>query len=183
VAGFIEMVSEGEISREAVLIFLTVGNWHKGFDRLVRAVDDLKDKGVITEEVKAQIGSGCFRPNNLTIIDYCSPSEFVNFINEARLVISHAGVGTMGETIKRSKPIIVVPRKASLGEVGNDHQFITAKQLHAEGKILVAWDVAELPVKIIEAETFVPVRDNGAEKIIQTVEAFINKLAEQKGKR
>ena len=165
------------------MIFLTVGNWHKGFDRLVRAVDDLKGRGVIAEEVKAQIGSGNYRPKHLTVIKYCSPNEFIDNMTEARIVISHAGVGTMGQAIKLEKSIIVVPRKASMGEVSNDHQFITAKQLQAEGKILVAWDTAELPSKIIAAEKFVPIRNNGAKKIIRAVDEFISKLAEQKGKR
>jgi len=165
------------------LIFLTVGNWHKGFDRLVQAVDGLKERGVIAEEVKAQTGSGSYRPKRLTVLNYCSPDEFIDNMTEARIVISHAGVGTMGQAIKLGKSIIVVPRKAAMGEVSNDHQFITAKQLQAEGKILVAWDTSELPSKIIEAEKFVPAQECGDEKIIQAVDEFISKLAERKVKR
>ena len=37
------------------MIFLTVGSRY-GFDRLVRAVDGLVERGVITDEVVAQIG-------------------------------------------------------------------------------------------------------------------------------
>ena len=37
------------------MIFLTVGSWYRGFDRLVCAVDALKETGEIAEEVIAQI--------------------------------------------------------------------------------------------------------------------------------
>ena len=89
----------------------------------------------------------------------------------------------MGQAIKLEKVIIVVPRKAAMGEVSNNHQFITAKQLQAEGKIIVAWDTSELPSKITEAGTFVPVQECGDEKIMQAVDEFISKLAKRKVKR
>ncbi|MHC4572974.1 MAG: glycosyltransferase [Planctomycetota bacterium] len=155
------------------MIFLTVGTWYRGFDRLVKAVDELAGIGVLTEEVIAQTGYGSYRADYLTTIGFCSPDDFANLVSSARLVVSHAGMGTVIQALKQCKPLIVVPRCRSLGEVGNNHQFATARQLEAEGKVLVAYDVSQLPARLKEADAFTPSQSNGSEKILQTVQGFI----------
>lgn len=162
------------------MIFLAVGSWHKGFDRLVKAVDELKGCGIIAEEVKAQIGEGKYKPNNLKVVDYYCSDEFARAIRQARIVISHAGMGTIIETTRQGKPIIVVPRKAELGEANTDHQFNTAKQLEAEGKILVAYEESELPVKLEEAKTFVPAKSESCQEILRVVQKFIEDVVRRK---
>ena len=162
------------------MIFLTVGNWHKGFDRLVKAMDELKTQNLITENVTAQIGSGRYSPANLKVIDYCSPSKFLDFITESSVIITHAGIGTIGQAIDLSKPVVVVPRKAELGECSNNHQWTTAKQLEKEGKILVAYEVSELRDKLQQAKGFVPAKKQSGQKIIQAVELFLKKSAATK---
>jgi len=158
------------------LIFLTVGTWYKGYDRLVEAVDDLAGHGIIKDTVTAQIGYGSYKPKHLKTIEFCSPSEFTDLISNARFVISHAGMGTIIETIKRGKPIIVVPRIKALGEVSNNHQFVTAKQLESERRILAAYDVSELPAKLVEVDTFVPNKESSESGILREVQKFIDSL-------
>lgn len=165
------------------MIFLTVGNWHKGFDRLVEAVDQLKAQNLIAEDVLAQIGSGRYKPTNLNAIDYCSPIQFLDFIAKSRLIITHAGIGTIAEALKLKRAVIVVPRKAELGECYDNHQWTTAKQLEKEGKVLVAYEVSELPDKLKKAKNFVPTKAQGGQKIVQAVEEFLNGLVEQKMQR
>ncbi len=162
------------------MIFLTIGTWRVGYNRLVEAVDELLSSGVITEEVIAQTGYSSYKPKHMTVIEFCSPGEFRNLISKAGLVISHAGMGTIIETVQLLKPLITVPRRRSLGEVDNDHQFTTAKQLEAEGKILVAYEVSELPAKLQQAKSFVPVQSNNDDKIVKTIQEFIERLAERK---
>lgn len=164
------------------MIFLTVGNWHKGFDRLVKAVDELKYRSIITEEVINQIGEGKYKPLNLKTLEYCSPDEFVKIIVRARIIISHAGMGTIFQATRLNKAVIVVPRKASLGEHYDDHQFATAKVLESENKVLVAYDISELPDKLKEAETFTPAQGKSDGRIVQAVDEFISKLAKRKVK-
>ncbi len=155
------------------MIFLTVGTQFP-FDRLVKAVDELVGNGVITDRVIAQTGHSLYKPKNMTVMEFCSPSEFRNLICRAWLVISHVGMGTIIETTKRGKPIIVVPRKAKLGEANTDHQFDTAKVLAKEGRLLVAFETEDLPVKLKEAESFVPTQGKGSQEILDAVKAFID---------
>jgi UDP-N-acetylglucosamine transferase subunit ALG13 len=143
-------------------------------------VDRLKGCLVITEDVIAQIGSGSYNPTNLNVIDYCSPTEFVDIMIKARVIITHTGIGTIGQAIELSKPVIVVPRKAELGECSNNHQWATAKQLEKEGKILVAYETSELVDKLEQAQNFAPSEKQVGQKIIQAVEAFLEELAAEK---
>lgn len=169
-----------KVCGEIILIFLTVGTWRVGYDRLVKAVDELLGSGVITEEVIAQTGHSSYKPKHMTVVEFCSPQEFRKLISEAELVISHAGMGTIIETVQLRKPLIVVPRRRSLGEVDNDHQFTTAKQLESEGKVLVAYEVSELPAKLKQAKTFVPTQGESSQKILHAVKEVIDGIAAKK---
>ena len=95
------------------MIFLTVGTWRVGYNRLVEAVDELLGSGVIAEEVIAQTGYSAYKPKHMTVIEFCSPGEFRNLISKAGVVISHAGMGTIIETVQLLKPLIAVPPRPS----------------------------------------------------------------------
>ena len=83
---------------------------------------------------------------------FCSPDNFTSNIKIARVIITHAGIGTIIQAVELEKPVIVVPRKASLGEHVDDHQYITAETLEKEGKILVAYEVSELPDRLLQLD-------------------------------
>lgn len=160
------------------MIFVTVGTWRLGYNRLLKAVDELVSHGVIDEEVIGQTGYSSYRPTNMKVTEFCSPAEFRNMISKARMVISHAGMGTIIETLQQRKALVAVPRRRSLGEADNDHQLATAKQLEGEGKILVAYEVSELPVKLEQAKSFVPrTEEEGCQKILHEVQAFVDSVA------
>lgn len=162
------------------MIFLTVGNWPAGFDRLVQAIDELKGRAVITEDIVAQVAFGRYQPAHLKTMAFCSPTEFIQNVEAARLVVTHAGIGSVGQAAMMNKPVIVVPRKADLGEAGDNHQWTTAKQLEQEGKVLVAYETTALPEKLKQAETFVPVREEGGRHIVSLVESFVADIAKKK---
>lgn len=162
------------------MIFVTVGTWYKGYDRLLKAIDSLVESKEIDEEVIAQIGYSSYKPQNTENIEFCSPKEFEDYVLKARLVITHAGIGSIATAILAEKPVIVVPRRAELGEVSNNHQFITAKQLEEEGKVLAAYDVGDLPQKLRQAEIFVPNKSQMSEGIINAVQEFIDDVASEK---
>ena len=162
------------------MIFLTVGSWHRGFDRLIKAVDEFKRQGIITEEVNTQIGEGKYKPTNMKAQEYYSPDEFVKAISRARIVIAHAGMGAIIEATRQGIPIIVVPRKAKLGEANDDHQFDTAKALEQESKILVAHETKDIPCKLKEAETFVPSQRKDSQQIIDEIQVFIDNVIAKK---
>lgn len=165
------------------MILLTVGSWHRGFDRLVKAVDELKQQGVIAEDVHAQIGDGKYKPEHLKWVDYIEPAEFDSLTEQSRLLIAHAGMGTIATALKYSKPIIVMPRKHELGEHIDNHQFATVEALEKENKIIAAYEVEQLPEKLEQAKSFVPAKGNDAEGILTAVQEFINQVEIEKNNK
>lgn len=124
------------------MIFVTVGT-QLPFDRLVRVVDEWAGRAGRTDVV-AQIGSSSLSPKFMRFHEHIPPAEFSRHVEEADLVISHAGMGTILNALCLGKPIIVMPRQARLGEHRNDHQLATARRFRELGRITVAMDDGEL---------------------------------------
>jgi UDP-N-acetylglucosamine transferase subunit ALG13 len=182
VAAAAKVLCEGTVFRETALIFLTVGNWHKGFDRLTQAVDNMIEQGIIKDKIIAQIGPGLYKPRHYEYAEFISSQQFTQNLSQCCLVISHAGIGTISQALEISKTIIVVPRKPELGEISNDHQFTTARQLEKEGKVLAAYEIEQLGEKLKQAESFKPNINSQQCQIFETVEKFLADLEQKKRK-
>ena len=125
------------------MIFVTVGNMDP-FDRLIKAIDHWALANSSNEKIFAQIGDGQYVPANCEYVRRLSPGDFAKRFQEARLIVSHAGVGTIITALELAKPIIVMPKKASLGEQRNDHQLATVRHLKRSELMMVVDSEAEL---------------------------------------
>lgn len=114
------------------MIFVTLGTQDKQFKRLLEAVDSLD----IDEKIVAQIGSTDFSSAKMEIYKYMNLDEFTKYMNEARVVITHAGVGTIIMGLKLHKKMIVAARKKEFKEHVNDHQLQILENFSNEGYIL-----------------------------------------------
>lgn len=124
------------------MIFLTVGT-QLAFDRLVGAVDDWCGKHP-SISVFAQVGPTKLKIEHMESRDFLSPEETKKMVLASKLIIAHAGMGSVLTALKYRKPILIVPRKASLGEHRNEHQLATANWLEGHLGIHVAWDETEI---------------------------------------
>jgi UDP-N-acetylglucosamine transferase subunit ALG13 len=128
------------------VIFVTVGG-QLPFDRLVHAVDRWASDKQRTD-VFAQIGKSSSPPKHIEWERLLSPPDFQAKAREANVIIAHAGVGSILTALDLRKPIVVLPRRAHLGEHRNDHQWATVKHLSQDVGIVVAEDedalIAEL---------------------------------------
>ena len=95
------------------------------FDRLVEAVDRWAAERGRTD-IFAQIGPSEMRPEHLEWTRFLEPAEYRSRIEEATAVVAHAGVGTILIALELGRPLLVLPRRASLGETRSDHQVATA---------------------------------------------------------
>lgn len=134
------------------MIFVTVGTHEQQFDRLVKAVDDLKANGAIDEPVYVQAGYSTYVP------EHCEHSQFVPFkqmkdyMAGADVVITHGGPSSFIEAMAAGKVPIVVPRRGDLNEHVNDHQADFVRIVaERQGGIVPVYDVAELPQAIERA--------------------------------
>ena len=109
------------------MIFVTVGT-QLPFDRLINAVDTWASRNPDIEII-AQIGPTDIQPINMQYSSFLSPDKADEYFVQASLIVSHAGMGSILTALKYRKPILILPRRASLSEHRNDHQMATAKWL------------------------------------------------------
>lgn len=124
------------------MIFVTVGV-QLPFDRLIRAVDSWAGRQGRTD-IMAQAGSSAYQPQHLAMRGTLAPSEFRHLVGEAELIIAHAGMGSIITALELGKRIVVMPRRADLGEHRNDHQLSTARYMSEQNLVTVAKDADEL---------------------------------------
>lgn len=129
------------------MILVTVG-MQLGFDRLIAAMDALAP--TLGMPVIAQTGKGTYRPQHMDARDKIAPAEFETLVGRARLIVAHAGIGTVLTAARCGKPILLMPRRADRAEHRNDHQLATVRKLAGRPGILVAMDETELAERIAQ---------------------------------
>jgi UDP-N-acetylglucosamine transferase subunit ALG13 len=130
------------------VIFVTVGT-QLAFDRLIGAIDDWAGAAP-GREVFAQAGPTQLQPRHIEYAPFVDPEECRARMLAADAIVAHAGMGTILTALEMGKPLLVVPRRAALGEHRNDHQLATARRFAELGKVKVAFDEHELPALLDE---------------------------------
>lgn len=131
------------------MIFVTIGSLLP-FDRLVRAVDESIPHWP-GETFRAQIGDGAYEPRNMPFDRMLSAKAFGESVREAKLIIAHAGMGSLISAAEAAKPIVVMPRRLAFDEISTDHQVATAKRMSERPGLYLAMDEGELPGAISRA--------------------------------
>ena len=155
------------------MIYVTIGT-QLPFDRLIKFMDELAPQ--IDEEIIAQVHRCSFKPQHIKTVEFLAPDEFTKLFDSARLIVSHAGIGTILTALQKDKPIIIFPRIAALGEHRNEHQLATAKRFKEMGVLNVAMDEKEL-AEMLLGGNLAPQKHIGssaAPSLIQAVEDFID---------
>ena len=127
------------------MIFVTVGTHEQPFDRLLKEVDELVEKGVITEEVFIQTGYSTYIPKNCKWSKLLSFDKMDELMERADIIITHGGPATFMSAIAKGKKPIVVPRQEKYGEHVNDHQLDFAQHVKERyNSIEVVEDISNL---------------------------------------
>jgi UDP-N-acetylglucosamine transferase subunit ALG13 len=114
------------------MIFVSVGTNEARFDRLLRAVAELP----LDEELIVQHGhSARIERDGAELVDFFSFEEMVATILRARVVVTHAGVGSVMVSLANGKCPVVVPRRKSFGEAVDDHQLQLGRRFAAAGLV------------------------------------------------
>lgn len=120
------------------MIFATVGT-QLPFDRLLQGLDSWAERNP-NIPVLAQTGATRRRFRNIETVEHLGQSEFRVRFDAARLVVAHAGMGTILSAAETGKPLILMPRRAKFGEHRNDHQQDTAREMMRLSNVSVAED-------------------------------------------
>jgi UDP-N-acetylglucosamine transferase subunit ALG13 len=131
------------------VIFVTVGT-QLPFERMVATVDAWAARQSPAPNILAQVGDGRTDYMSLRCVHSLDGESYQTAVSEARLIVAHAGTGSILTALDHGVPVIVMPRDHLRGEHRDDHQQQTARQLEKMGLVAVAWDEAALP-RLIEA--------------------------------
>jgi exopolysaccharide biosynthesis glucuronosyltransferase PssE len=122
------------------VIFVTVGTNEAPFDRLLRAVDELQ----LDEELVVQHGASSVRPRGATCLESLAFDDLVEHVRGARVVVTHAGVGSILVGRANGRRPVVVPRLQRFGEAVDDHQLGLARRLAADGVVTLVEEAVSL---------------------------------------
>ena len=121
------------------MIFVTIGT-SEPFDRLIGVIGELNTN----EEIVAQVGVSKLRPSGVQCRDFLSFDETLEYMRGARIVIAHAGVGTVLSALRVGHLPVVATRLREYGEAVDDHQVAFARRLAERGLVRLVEDLSRL---------------------------------------
>lgn len=154
------------------MIFATVGT-QLPFPRFVAALDGIAARHRL--EIFAQTNEPTASYPNLRTRANLGPAELEAAAAEADLIAGHAGIGTVLLAKRLRRPLILFPRRASLGEHRNEHQLATVAHLKQMTGIHVAEDEAALEALLCTSflEPATPEASPSRELLIERLRTFI----------
>jgi UDP-N-acetylglucosamine transferase subunit ALG13 len=136
------------------VILVTIGT-SDPFDRLLAAVARLP----ADEEIVAQCGTSAVHPENARCVTFLPFDELSALVCTARVVIMHAGAGSVLTALAAGRRPVAVPRLRRYGEAVDDHQVEFGRSLAAAGLITLVEDPGHLAGAIAAAPAAPPGRD------------------------
>lgn len=159
------------------MILVLLGTQNNSFHRLLEEIEQNIKDGTIKEEVIVQAGYTKFESDKMKIIDLMSKEQLDKFQDEADLIITHGGVGSIISSIEKRKKVIAVPRMHEYGEHVNNHQKEIVKDFNDKGYIIGIEKVENLKQAIIKSREFEPKKYKpNNEKMLKIIEEFIDKV-------
>ncbi len=159
-----------------LMILVTLGTQDKSFERLLKAIDQQIEKGLIKEKVIVQAGYTKYKSSNMEIFDLVPQKEMDELIEKSRIVITHGGVGTILSAIKKKKIVIAAARLKKYKEHVNDHQKQIIKEFTKRGYILELRDFNQLDKILEKSKTFHPKKfESNTQNMVNLIEDYIEK--------
>ncbi|MCI6271548.1 MAG: hypothetical protein MR601_01230 [Erysipelotrichaceae bacterium] len=158
------------------MILVTLGTQDKEFVRLLNAVEKAILEKEITDDVIVQAGFTNFKSQNMKVFDYIDIDLFNKYVDEASLIITHGGVGTIMNALSKGKKIIGAARLAKYGEHHNDHQIEILENFDENGYLIYAKELDDFGKYIKNIKTFTPKQyKSNTENMINLIRNYINK--------
>lgn len=133
------------------MIFVVVGTQKFQLNRLLKEIDTEIEKGIIKEEVFAQIGNSDYTPKHYKFKKFINKDEFEKIMEECTILITHSGVGTIISGLNHNKPVIIYPRLKKYNEHVDDHQTEIAKSFSEMNYVLLCNENDDLSSLLEEA--------------------------------
>lgn len=115
------------------MILVTLGTQDQ---KMYRILDMLEHSNIKDKIVVQAGGSSDYKSDKMEIIKFVSMDEMDKLLDEADIVITHGGSGSILSAIKKGKKVLAIPRLSKYHEHINDHQTEIVSEYVKEGYIL-----------------------------------------------
>lgn len=132
--------------------FVSIGNAKNHFSRLLNAVDNNAE--FLPKPILIQHGHTPFQSHHCDLIEFINMDQFIKHVQDAEILLLHAGAGSVLHSLNAGKCPIIMPRRAKFHEHVNDHQVDFATILSNEGKAMIIDNEAELRDAISKVKNF-----------------------------
>ena len=152
------------------MILVTLGTQKQQFTRLLDYIENAN----IKDEIIVQAGHTKYESKKMKIFDFIDYEKMNEYIDEADIIITHGGTGSIVGPLKKGKKVIACARKQKYGEHVDDHQEQIVTIFADEGYILEidedkSLDDALNKMKKFNPKKFVSNTDNFIEHLKDTI--------------
>lgn len=155
------------------MILVLCGTQKQDFTRMIKLVEQVSK----LEKVVVQAGHNQYESNSMEIFSFVSNDKIQKLYEEADLIVTHAGAGSMLQAIQNHKKIIAVPRLEKYGEHVNDHQIELAQKFESLGYLIAYQDGEDFTQVYQRAKQFQPrpylLRGNMVDLIDNKIKTYI----------
>ena len=155
------------------MILVTLGTQKEAFTRLFDSIENSK----INDKIIVQAGYNKYNSKKMELFDFIPYDEMQKLIDEADLIITHGGTGSIIMPLKKGKKIIAMPRLSKYLEHVDDHQTQIVDVFQEEGYILVCNDGDDLDDIYEKSKEFKP------KKYVSNTDNFINEIKKEIDKK
>lgn len=149
------------------MILVTLGTQDQKFYRLLDALENSKIKDKIIVQAG---GSSDYQSKKMEIFRFIDYKDMEKYIDDADLIITHGGTGSIIMPLQKGKKVIACARLEKYGEHINDHQKELVSVFAEEGYILEFNDGDDIDELIKKSKSFKP------KKYVSNTENFIKNL-------
>ena len=108
-------------------VYVTLGTQDKEFTRILEYVERLIEENILIDNIYIQKGKTnytfkCKNMKKLIVFDFKSIKEIEKILKDVDLVISHAGVGSILDSLKKEKEIAEEFQKLGYRKVANTYE-------------------------------------------------------------
>ena len=160
------------------MIFVTLGTQKFQFDRILKELDKLIDENKLKkEDIMVQNVCQEYQPKNFKTFRLKPQEEIDKITEDAEIIITHSGTGSIINSLKMGKRIIIVPRRKEFGEHVDNHQLELAEVFHEKYNIPIVTQMDTLYDVIKKIDEYKPIKwEENNEKLIKSIENKINEL-------
>ena len=159
------------------MILVLLGTFNIEFPRPLKAIECFIRNNAINEDIIVQSGYTNFQSNHLKVIPFMPPAALEKLFDEARLIVTHAGTGSILQGVKKGKKVIAVARLKKYNEHIDDHQLEVLEEF-TKCNYILPWNENECFGTILQkSEDFIPTPYKSAkESLVNFLLSYIEKI-------